>query len=130
MAVVEHDLGKVHEFTNAYGHRKRTRYILSIYGHIRKSAQRGSAGTGLKVGDSVTKDTILGYINNSSHPDGLTVDPNGDGLEHLHFGIRLSSAATAKARDPNGWFRGYERSTSLGTDFAAGSAVIPILVGQ
>jgi len=140
VAVVEHDLGKVHEFKTHMGiESARGTYFLFMgisalcsggmlnppigaafqsaalsmnatpgrslripstlqlnIAHIRKSAQRGGAGTGLKVGDSVTKDTILGYINNSSHPDGLTVDPNGDGLEHLHFGIRLSSAATAK----------------------------------
>lgn len=132
VAVVEHNLGIFYDFTNAYGDVVTTRYILSIYGHLRKCKERGdnSMCTGLKVGDQVTPETVIGYVNNSSHPDRVPPDPNGDGLEHLHMGIRLSDATTAQARDPKAWFRGYEGRTTFGTDFAAASEVIEILMHQ
>jgi len=116
VVVVEHDLGKTYEFTNAYGYKVSTRYILSIYGHLRPSKERNGVPTGLKVGDRVSSDTILGYINDDAR--------NGDGAEHLHMGIRLSDVATAKTKDPTGWFRGYENTTHFGEDFAAASKVI------
>jgi hypothetical protein len=118
VVVVEHDLGKTYEFTNAYGDVVSTRYILSIYGHLRPSQERDGVVTGLKVGNHVTSDTVLGYVNDNAH--------NGDGAEHLHIGIRLSNAATAKAKDQT-WFRGYEGATHFGEDFAAASKVIDIL---
>lgn len=124
VAVVEHDLGEPYEFTNAYGQKVTTRYVLSIYGHLRRCMNRRdhSTCTVLKIGDSVTAEIIVGYVNDDAH--------NGDGAEHLHMGIRLSDAATAKLRDPKAWFRGYERRTTFGTDFAAASEVIAILMGQ
>lgn len=119
VVVIEHDLGRVYSFTNAYGKIVRTRYILSIYGHLRRSRIREGAGLSMKVGDRVTRNTIIGYVNDDLH--------NGDGAEHLHMGIRLSSAATAMSRDPRKWFRGYEGNTLFGNDFGAGSQVIYIL---
>jgi hypothetical protein len=131
VAVVEHDLGREYDFTNAYGTLVKTRYILSIYGHLRKCADREGTldCTYLRKGYSVTKDTVVGYVNNSSHPDDLKKDPNGDGLEHLHMGIRLSDLKTAQKRDSK-WFRGYEKETTFGSDFGAASEVILILRTQ
>ena len=119
VVVVEHDLGREYEFINGYGEMVVTRYILSIYGHLRASQNRGGTPTGLKVGSKVTKNTIIGYVNDDAH--------NGDGAEHLHLGIRLSYATTAKAKDPAAWFRGYEKSTTFGADFATPSIVIRLL---
>jgi murein DD-endopeptidase MepM/ murein hydrolase activator NlpD len=128
VAAVEHDLGRIYDFVNGYGQTVRTRYIISIYGHIRDSQLRGGATTGLRINSRVDKNTVIGYVNNSSRPDGLKKDPNGDGLEHLHLGIRLSNAITARSVDGRFWLRGYEGATDRGEDFAAASLVIPILV--
>jgi len=125
--VIEHDLGKEYQFTNAYGNTITTRYIMSIYGHLRSSEEQKGKSLDLRVGSKVTRDTIIGFVNNSSHPDGLNKDPNGDGLEHLHIGIRLSDYVTATKNDPTAPFRGYERGTDFGKDFAAASKVIEIL---
>jgi len=128
VAVIEHDLGQQYTFTNAYGKNVVTSKILSIYGHIRKKENRDDLnGLQWKVNDSVLKGEVIGYINDSSHPDGGTPDHNGDGLEHLHLGIRLSDKATAAATDPGYWFRGYEGSTDFGKDFASGEEVINFL---
>jgi len=131
VVAIEHDLGKTHTFKNAYNNNVNTRYILSIYGHLRKSSQRGGGNeTGLNVGDTVQDGTVIGYVNNSSHPDYGNPDPNGDGLEHLHMGIRLSNASTAQNNDGSYWLRGYEQSSNAGNDFAAASKVIEILIGS
>lgn len=130
VVVIEHDLGRNYQFTNAYGDIVNTRYILSIYGHLRKSQDRYGRPIGLRVGSKVDKHTIIGFINNSSYPDGKLPDPNGAGYEHLHMGIRLSDAKTAMRKDPKGWFRGYELETNFGEDFAAASEVIEILKNQ
>jgi len=118
--VIEHDLGSARTFSNGYGDPVSTRYILSIYGHLRKSQLRGGVETGLIVGQNIEAGDIVGYVNDGAH--------NGDGGEHLHMGIRLSDALTAQSADPSAWFRGYEESTSFGTDFAAASAVISQLI--
>ena len=44
------------------------------------------------------------------------------------MGIRLSDAATAKARDPKYWLHGYEKNSGFGTDFAVDSEVIDVLM--
>jgi PKD repeat protein len=128
VVAIEHDLGRVYTFINAYNQSVQTRYILSIYGHLRKTEQRTGKPLKFSMNQQVDKNTIIGYVNNSSHPDGQNPDPNGDGLEHLHLGIRLSDAATAKIADGNKWLRGYEGKTNAGRDFAAASVVIPILI--
>jgi murein DD-endopeptidase MepM/ murein hydrolase activator NlpD len=127
VVAVQHDLGAPHTFTNAYGEAVSTRYILSIYGHLRASRYRGGAGTGLVVGSTVSAGTIIGYVNDGAH--------NGDGTEHVHVGVRLSDDVTAKARDGSYWLRGY--NTNVGTacgsqcaaDFSAASSVLTILTG-
>ncbi|MFC1645541.1 M23 family metallopeptidase [Patescibacteria group bacterium] len=116
VSVVEHDLGSEYAFINAYGDVVVTRYILSISGHIRKKENRDDQDSlPWNVEDPISQGNILGYINN----DGVDPDPNGDGAEHLHQGIRLSDKATAASRDPGKWFRGYELGTSHGKDFAS-----------
>lgn len=122
VAVVEHDLGNDVAFRNAYGGTVAASKLLSIYGHLRPCVARSqpSACTGLQLGDRVDARTVLGYVNDDAH--------NGDGAEHLHLGIRLCGAAAAQATDPGRWFPGYERQSSLGHDFAAASAVIPVLL--
>lgn len=124
VAVVEHTLNTTYSFKNAYGSKVKTKKILSIYGHIRSCDQRQApmTCTNLSVGDPIDSNTIIGYINDDTH--------NGDGTEHLHLGIRLSSAAVAKQKDPGKWFRGYEGDTTFGTDFTAASTAIQILRGE
>lgn len=119
VAVIEHDLGKEYSFPNAYKQIVRTNKILSIYGHIRKKENRNDLKEcKWKVGDYVEKGKIIGYINDDEH--------NGDGEEHLHLGIRLSNKTIANERDPGLWFRGYEKGTNFGKDFASGEKVILI----
>ncbi len=133
VVVIEHDLGRTYAFEDAYGNIVESRHILSICGHLRKSSERNGNGLNWREGQTIssgsvgTLNTIIGYVNNSSHPDGGNPDPNGDGLEHLHMGIRLSDAQTAIQNDPRAWFRGYEQSTNFGSDFAAASKVMRIL---
>lgn len=128
VVVIEHDLGKDYAFINAYGKIVITRKVLSIAGHLRTKRNRGDAqGLLWKEGQTVKAGDVIGYVNNSSHPDGQSIDPNGDGLEHLHQGIRLSDKATAAQRDPKAWYRGYELSTDFGTDFASAELVIEIV---
>ncbi len=75
--------------------------FISIYGHLRKERIRnGGQALPWKEEDIVRKGDILGYINDD--------DNNGDGAEHLHFGIRLQSANEAKRNDSGRWLRGYD----------------------
>ena len=128
VAVIEHDLGVEYIFTNGYEQEVVTRKILSIYGHIRKKENRDDLNElNWAINAVVMKGEIIGYINDSSHPDGGTPDHNGHGLEHLHMGIRLSDKATAEDRDPGKWFRGYEGATDFGKDFASALEVINLL---
>ena len=115
MVVIEHDLGTEYTFTNGYGQPVTTRYILSIYGHLRKGGATWSQGQIVGKGD------VIGYVD--SPPT------NGDGGRHLHMGIRLSNLATAISRDPSAWFRGYERTTTFGTYFGSALEVIQMLGG-
>jgi murein DD-endopeptidase MepM/ murein hydrolase activator NlpD len=80
VVVIEHDLGADYTFTNAYSGSVTTRYILSIYGHLRDSATRGGTPTGLQAGDAVYENTVIGFVNDDAH--------NGDGAEHLHMADR------------------------------------------
>lgn len=119
VVAIEHELGEDHTFVNAHSETVTTRHILSIYGHLRDSQERGGPGTGLGVGDYVEAGTLVGYVNDDEN--------NGDGEEHLHMGIRLCDAATAISRDGSFWLRGYERDSEFGSDFAAASEVFAIL---
>ena len=123
VVVIEHDLGASYQFKNAKGATVSTRFILSIYGHLRKSEKRDGVETGLNVGETVDSNRIIGYVNDDEH--------NGDGAEHVHVGIRLSDAATAQAEDSK-WFRGYEGAgkdnSGQGIHFAAASEVIATLI--
>lgn len=82
---IQHDLGREVEFNLNVGNVKtvRTRYIVSIYGHLRRSQARGGTQLALGVNSYVNKGDVIGYVNDDAH--------NGDGTEHLHMGIRLSS---------------------------------------
>ena len=113
--VIEHHLGEPYTFKNSKNEDVTTTYILSIYGHLRKSKEKNGNQLNINVGDFVKKGQLIGYVENA--------DSNGDGTEHLHMGIRLSDASTAISNDIY-WFRGYEKSTDFGKDFAAFSKVI------
>jgi len=67
----------------------KTKYITSIYGHIRSRSTRDGTGTNLiwKNGDTIKKGDVIGYINDNIGPQGQV---NGDREEHLHMGIRLT----------------------------------------
>jgi hypothetical protein len=125
-AVIENDLGREVSFTNAYGNVVKTRFILSIYGHIRKNKNRGD-GNQLPwiLRNCIKKGDVIGYVNDDAD--------NGDGKEHIHLGIRLSDDATALRADGGKRYRGYEINVSdnsnsgMGKDFAAASQVIPIV---
>jgi PKD repeat protein len=130
VVVIEHDFGRNISFTNGNGGITNTRYILSIYGHIRKNKARGDKKPlPWRVGSEIKKGDVIGYINNSSHPDRVFPDPNGDGYEHLHLGIRLDSKKNAVRKDPK-WFRGYDQFNPKTNkwlyrgDFAEPSSVI------
>ena len=110
VAVIEVDLGEELEFENAYGDAVRTRHVLWILGHLRKSRDRGGAQLPWQVGDRVSHGDVIGYINDDVH--------NGDGAEHVHIGLRLQSMADAQRVDAAAWFRGYEGGTNFGIYYA------------
>jgi hypothetical protein len=111
VAVVEHTLANPITVLNGKGEQVSVTSFLSIYGHLRKSADRaGLSGLlGFKPGDAVGPDDVIGYVNDDLH--------NGDGAEHLHLGIRLQSALDAQATEVN-WFRGYDTEPSQRRWFA------------
>jgi len=123
VVAIEHDLGREYEFVNGPGKIVRTQKILSIYGHLRTSKERGGPSLKWKVGDCVTQGETIGYINDDEH-NGVPTK------EHLHMGLRLSDKNTAWKRDGTYWLRGYDgdKGTECGTecskDFAAASSVI------
>lgn len=93
VAVVEHELSEAVRVPNGLGEMVEVRFFLSIYGHLRPT-------DGLREGVQVSAGQVLGYVEQR--------DRNGDGDEHLHFGIRLQSASEARRSDPTAWFRGYD----------------------
>lgn len=111
-AVIEHEFPFPVELTNGVGETVPVTRFLSIYGHLRTTANRtGSKGaTGLAPGDRVNGAQTVGYVDQDA--------TNGDGAEHLHLGIRLQSAADAAADDPDAWFRGYDAAQSRRRWFA------------
>ncbi len=113
VAVVEHRLTRpvtVHTAANAEQTIDR---FISIYGHIRSSSLIRGAGTrtGLREGDTVGPDQIIGYIEHADERPGHEADDlNGHGDTHLHLGIRLQSYAEASRVHPSSPFRGYDVS--------------------
>ncbi len=118
---IEHDLGREFEFLAGAGtmtRMVRTRYILSVYGHLRKSRERDGPELPWRVGDWVTEQDIIGYVNDSMCPEPYYADPddhNGDGLPHLHLGIRLMSEAQARRVDGGYYLRGYDNRPGEGS---------------
>ncbi len=110
--VVEHRLAAGISLRNGQGERVFVDRFLSIYGHLRNTSDRAAeqATLDLRPGTVVTARTILGYVQHRSL--------NGDGDEHLHFGIRLQTAEAAQRTDPAAWFRGYDGSPSYRGWFA------------
>ncbi len=104
--VVEHRLEAGVSLRNGQGERVFVDRFLSIYGHLRKTPDRAGEGTALDLrpGMVITPRTILGYVQHRSL--------NGDGDEHLHFGVRLQTADAAQRSDAAAWFRGYDGSPS------------------
>lgn len=118
VVAIEHELPEDITFVNANGGLQTTRYILSIYGHLRKSEERGGVQLTWSYGQTVQQGDVIGYINDDAH--------NGDGLEHLHLGIRLSDELTAKAQDGGAWLRGYNNGSGMQVHFAD---AIPLISG-
>ena len=96
VAVIEHDLGKEYTFNFSSGDKKKvnTKYITSIYGHMRKYPVRDKSGNGTgrplpwKAGIKVNKGDVIGYVDDDKH--------NGWGTPHLHMGIRLTASPGLK----------------------------------
>lgn len=109
--VIEHRLATPLVVTNGLGEKVTIASFIVVYGHLRASADRnGSTGLlDLRSGDTVNPDDVVGYVDDGAD--------NGDGAEHLHFGVRLQSAEDAQNTDAN-WFRGYDGNPSQRKWFA------------
>lgn len=108
--VVEHRLSHALLVRNGLGEQVSVTSFLSIYGHLRPTPLHdGGAPLGIRVGDTVGPDDVIGYVQNRAD--------NGDGNEHLHLGVRLQSAADAMRTDAS-WFRGYDMTPSQRRWFA------------
>ncbi|MSR85481.1 M23 family metallopeptidase [Candidatus Uhrbacteria bacterium] len=120
VAVVEHRLEKPKRVRNGIGSEVEVTGFLSIYGHLRPTHDlNGKDPLPIKAGDSVSPDTMLGYVENDAK--------NGDGAEHLHFGIRLQSMSDAAKVDMN-WFRGYDTTPSQRRWFASPAEFLTTLM--
>lgn len=111
VVVVEHQLVQPMAFVNGKGEIVTVAAFLTIYGHLRQSADRNGT-TGLidiRAGDMVSPSDVIGYVDADA--------TNGDGQEHLHLGVRLQSAEAARDTDTS-WFRGYDGSPSQRAWFA------------
>ncbi len=87
--------------TNGDGQSVTITSFLTIYGHLRNSSSKsGGQVLNLKVGDNVSANDVIGFVQNDSL--------NGDGPEHLHLGVRVQSLSDAKKVEPSTWFRGYD----------------------
>lgn len=116
LAAVEYDLGREMEFTSGDGETVRTQHILVIYGHLRAARYRLGSPLRFVPGDCVAAGQTIGYVNDDEH--------NGDGAEHLHFGVRLMSATEARAADGRYAFRGYDSEGRFRGDFTDPSEVV------
>lgn len=103
--VIEHALPTPLTVVNGNGELATVTTFLTIYGHLR-TGQDVNLTQGVvthAVGDTVSPDDVIGYVDDDTH--------NGDGAEHVHFGVRLQSAAAAQSVDQS-WFRGYDGQPS------------------
>lgn len=122
VAVIEHKLASPLTVLNGKGEQVSVTSFMSVYGHMRKTSDRNGTGfLGLKAGDQVSTDDIIGYVNDDAH--------NGDGAEHLHLGIRLQTASQAAATETN-WFRGYDTTPSQRKWFADPALFMPVLTAN
>lgn len=121
VVVLEHHLALPIMVTNGVGERVSVQDFLSIYGHLRPTTLR-TGGTRLawRDGDTVRPDQIIGYVQNAAD--------NGDGEEHLHFGIRLQTATDAARVDPTAWFAGYDSARTRRRWYADPGIFLPALL--
>lgn len=115
VAVVEHEFPEEIEFVTGRGERRRSKFLMSIYGHIRKGRLRGEDDLGLQVGQCIQAGAFLGFVNSDAY--------NGDGAEHLHLGFRVQSMKEAQSMD-SAWFRGYDKNGRWVEYFTAPSRAI------
>lgn len=122
LVVIEHNLKFPIEFPNGSvgGEAKMTKtsHLLTIYGSLRKYANVGGATLPWRVGDRVMIGETIGFID---QPRGASMNP------HIHFGIRLSSAADAKTNDPTDWYRAYNKTGEFLSEFASPTLVVKTL---
>ncbi len=114
---IQHDMGKTLLFRLTRGgvRQAQTRYLVSIYGHLRPSRVRGKKPLGWREGDIVRKGDVIGYVNDARH--------NGRGGAHLHLGVRLMEYRGK-------WiFYGSRSPSARGDNYAAFSELLPQLPG-
>ncbi len=105
VAVLEHELPYPIEAVNGDGEYVQVKKFLSIYGHGSSSdPTNADADLTWQTGQNLQVSDALMYI--QADKDEAGQDVNGDGPEHLHFGIRLQSMSEAVGVDPTAWFRG------------------------
>jgi hypothetical protein len=105
VAVLEHELPHSIEVVNGDGEYVQVKKFLSIYGHGTLSDPTSmSSDLVWQTGQNLQVTDTLMYIQADKDENGQ--DVNGDGPEHLHFGIRLQSMSEAVGVDPTAWFRG------------------------
>ncbi len=105
VAVLEHELPYPIEAINGEGTHVTVKKFLSIYGHGSKSDPTGlGSNLSWQIDQNLQDSDVLMYI--QADKDASGQDINGDGPEHLHFGIRLQSMSEAISTDPSAWFRG------------------------
>ncbi|MHC4546411.1 MAG: M23 family metallopeptidase, partial [Planctomycetota bacterium] len=74
-------------------------YVCTLYGHLSRSM-----GLEVNVGESVSKDQLLGYLGDSSE--------NGGSEPHIHFGIRKGGYSTESDYCSYWLYVGYSKSCS------------------
>ncbi len=118
--VIEHELKEPMTVTNGDGGTKTISKFLSIYGHGTKQDPMGvGPDLNLQVGQMVNPSDVIMYIQID--------DYNGDGPEHLHFGIRIQSQSEAEASDPKAWFRGYDYDGNYKKYYTWPGTFLPLL---
>lgn len=111
-------------WTNGVGDSLDVHAMVFLYGHIRHTVHFGGGGheVTLRPGDSVGPSTVIGYAERASH--------NGDGDEHLHFGIRLQSWAEAeRLQNTTGRsaIAGYDRDGTLVAVYANPEQLLDVI---
>ena len=118
LVVIEHDLEESYEFPTGDGAPTDTTTVLSIMGNLRRSRTEGGTSLPWSVGSWVTRGATIGFVD-SAH---------GASMSHTHIGFRLASADDAKLRDPDNWFRAYDKTRTYWHDFAAPRTVLDTLI--